>query len=132
MCKGGNKTTQTTNNKVDPEQMKLFMQNYQSAQDVANTPFQPYTGERVAPANPMLNQSFDMLGNIAGNNTGSASLASAADRLKGLAGYAPQSVQSQALSQTDLSPYMNPFTSNVIDTTLSDLERSRQMARMHD
>jgi hypothetical protein len=147
MCKGGNKTTQTSNNKVDPEQMKLFMQNYQSGQNVANSPFQPYTGERVAPQNSMLNQSFDAFGNIGANNTGASTLdwaknltSRAADyRFDPIAasqiGVAPISVGNitpQTLANTDLSPYMNPFSRGVIDTTTADLERSRQMARMSD
>lgn len=157
MCKGGNKTTQTTSNTVDPQQMKLFMQNYQSGQDVANTPFQPYTGERVAPANPVLSQSFDLYNNIAANNTGASTL-DVAKNLTGRAanfqfnpiaasnigvdpvtassiGFTPVKVGDitpQTLAGTDLSPYMNPFQSGVIDTTLADLERSRQMARMAD
>ena len=39
-----------------------------------------------------------------------------------------QNITSGQLSDTDLSPYMNPFQGDVIDTTVSDLERARQQA----
>src|SRR5579871_1094778 len=148
MCKGGSKTAQTSSNTVDPQQMKLFMQNYQSGQDVANTPFQPYTGERVAPANPALTQSFDLYSNIGANNAGASTL-DLAKNLTGRAanfqfdpiaasnigvdpvtastiGFRPVQVGDitpQTLAGTDLSPYMNPFQSSVIGSTLADLER---------
>lgn len=39
-----------------------------------------------------------------------------------------QQIAAGQLSNTDLSAYMNPFQSHVIDTTISDLERARQQA----
>lgn len=39
-----------------------------------------------------------------------------------------QSVQAGQIGKTDLSQYMNPYTENVIQTSLSDIERSRQLA----
>ena len=59
-----------------------------------------------------------------------------------LMGYQPQQVSSRdvnaeriaaervaagQLAGTDIAPYMNPFTQNVVDTTLADLERQRQI-----
>lgn len=41
-------------------------------------------------------------------------------------------VQAERLRDTDLSAYMNPYTTNVIDAALGDLERSRQMQRQQD
>jgi len=37
-------------------------------------------------------------------------------------------VRAGQVSETDLNPYMNPFTSGVIDTTMSELNRQRQIA----
>ncbi len=36
------------------------------------------------------------------------------------------------LRDTDLSAYMNPYTQNVIDTSLADLSRARDMQRVAD
>lgn len=41
-------------------------------------------------------------------------------------------VQAERLRDTDLSAYMNPYTTGVIDAAMGDLERSRQMARGSD
>lgn len=61
---------------------------------------------------------------------------------QGLMGYQPQNVaaervagrdvnaeriQAGQLASTNIDPYMNPFTQNVVDTTLADLERQRQI-----
>jgi len=39
-----------------------------------------------------------------------------------------QQISAGQLANTDLDPYMNPFTQGVIDTSVSDIERARQMA----
>jgi hypothetical protein len=36
------------------------------------------------------------------------------------------------VGSTNLSPYMNPYTQNVVNTTLSDLDRQRQMAQQQN
>lgn len=41
-------------------------------------------------------------------------------------------MSAERLRDTDLSAYMNPYTTGVIDSALGDLERSRQMARGTD
>lgn len=130
MSGGSKKTTQET--KVDPGLMSLYNQNYQSASGIANQPFQPYTGEMVAPANPMQNQAFGMFGNIANNNTGAATLNSGIGATQGVAGFQPNNVTAGNLPGTDLSGYMNPFQKNVTDATMSDLERQRQIAANSD
>lgn len=39
-----------------------------------------------------------------------------------------QNVQAGQIGSTNLDQYMNPYTSQVIDTTMADIERQRQMA----
>lgn len=39
-----------------------------------------------------------------------------------------QNVQAGQIASTNLGQYMNPYTSQVIDTTMADIERQRQMA----
>jgi hypothetical protein len=41
-------------------------------------------------------------------------------------------VTAQKLSTTDLSPYMNPYTDSVVNSSLSDLERQRQRQQVAD
>lgn len=42
-------------------------------------------------------------------------------------GYTPQQVQAGTMANVDMAQYMNPYTQNVINTTMSDLEAGRQM-----
>lgn len=43
MCKGGGSTST-----VNPQIMQMLQSNYHSAQNVANRPYQPYTGQLTA------------------------------------------------------------------------------------
>ena len=47
---------------------------------------------------------------------------------QGVGSYTPQTVQAPSLASTDLSPYMNPYQQDVINSTLSDLQRQQQIA----
>jgi hypothetical protein len=39
--------------------------------------------------------------------------------------------QGGALARTDLSPYMNPFVDNVVDTTMGEMNRQEQLGRLN-
>lgn len=41
--------------------------------------------------------------------------------------YQPQQVRTQQMGAADVQPFMNPYTRNVIDQSMADLERQRQM-----
>ena len=47
----------------------------------------------------------------------------------GITGFAPSQVSAGSLGSTDLSPYLNPFTQDVIDTTGADIDRSTGIAQ---
>jgi len=133
MCKNS-KTKTEQSNTVNPELMNLYKQNYATANNLANRPFQVYTGERVAGLNPQQQQAAGMYSDIAGNRIGGSSLDAAIQAAQGTAGYQPvpalaQNVTAGSLAGTDLSPYMNPFMQNVVDTTQADIERQRQIAQ---
>jgi hypothetical protein len=145
---GGGKTTQTSENKVDPALMALYNQNYARASAIADTPFQPYTGERVTGFTPTQLQAQGMLSGIANNRTGSDTLAQAKAGYGNLMNYTPTQISAPGavqagnvsaspitagmLRDTDLSAYINPYTQNVIDTSLADLSRARDMQRVAD
>ncbi len=44
----------------------------------------------------------------------------------------PQSVSAGQIGTTNLSQYMNPYTQNVIDTSMADLDRQRQMTQQQN
>ena len=54
MCKGGGSTST-----VNPQMM--LQSNYQSAQNVANRPYQPYTGQLTADLTPSQQQAGGLL-----------------------------------------------------------------------
>jgi len=64
------------------------------------------------------------------NNVGSTNQAfqTAQGGAQGVMGYQPQQVTPGWLSGTDLSPYMNPYTQDVINKTMPLIEQQRQMA----
>lgn len=101
----------------------MLQGNVQRATSIADMPFEAYTGEIAPGSNPMLDMSSGMFGNIGANNTGASTLGFGIDATRGVAGYQPGS---------DASLYMNPFQRNVIDTTMGDLARQRNIARVSD
>ena len=110
-------TTETRN--LDPAQLAMLREVYGAGRTLANQPFVPFTGARVAGFNPDQLRQFQA-------TRGLFETGMQFDPLSGIANLATQTTPS--LLQTDLSAYQSPFTQQVIDTSLSDLDRARQMA----
>lgn len=130
-------TSDTTTHTLDPQLDAAVYGNLARAQTIANTPYQPYTGQRVAGFTPDQVQAQGAYAGIAGDQTGGAPLQSAIGAAQGVAGYQPQQVSAQTvgaqpLTGVDLSGYMNPYTRSVIDSTLSDLGRQQQIQDVND
>ncbi|HKQ43831.1 MAG TPA: hypothetical protein VJS47_00400 [Rhizomicrobium sp.] len=131
---GGSSHTETST-KVDPAQMALYRQNYNRANEVADLPFQPYTGERVAGFNALLA--------AAGDPTAGHAISRAQDAVGSLLNYrvptiaapsavTPVNVSAGQLSGTDLSPYLNPYTNDVVHAALGDLAHAREVQGLAD
>lgn len=75
------------------------------------------------PASALQNQAFSGASGLGGLNQ---ALADGMSGTRALIDYTPGSVQAGQLSQTNLDPYMNPYTQNVIDSSVGDMERARQ------
>lgn len=141
---GGSSTTSSTT--VDPQLMSLYMQNYANANAVADnsSAFQPYTGELVAPFSSLQQQGQQDILSAANNPAPANNLNTALSSASGLLGYqaptlsapatvTPNSVVAGQLANTDLTPYLNPYTNDVINSTLSDLalaEGQQQVSTM--
>ena len=115
MSKGATTTEATVPEYQQQQQRSLFG----LAQAVASQPFVPYTGARVAGFNPDQLRQFEA-------TRGLFETGMQFDPLTGISNLATQTTPS--LLETDLSAYQSPFTQQVIDTSLSDLDRARQMA----
>ena len=105
MSKGKSTTTTTT----DPTQMAIYSDLYGKAKGIAEQPFVPYTGARVAGFNPDQLAGFDATRNMFGQSMGY----DPRGQLNTLAGKSAPS-----LLDTDIGAYQNPYQTQVIDNSL--------------
>jgi hypothetical protein len=128
---GGSGTTQTTNQvsqtQLPPWVNQAAQQNYAFAQDVANRPLQQYQGQQVASVAPQQTQSEQLAANMPGANAAQFGEANAG-YLSAMGQGAPQ-VTAGALANTNLQPYMNPYTQSVINTTLPIMQQNLALSQ---
>lgn len=122
MSKGGGSRTVNSSSRILPEYEQFADENLAIAGTIANQPFVPYQGQRLA------EQSGDEL-------AAAQYVRDMPGRFGGLGGGIAQRVeQAQApmMSVGDINAnteaFMNPYTSQVIDASLADLDRANQMA----
>lgn len=121
MSKG--KSTTVTSNTIDPALMNIYKDVYQTGKTIANQPYLPYTGPQVAGFNPDQLTGFD----TTRSNFMRSLTADPRTKLNQLmTGSAPSFLTG------DISGYMNPYTQNVVDTTLTDINKMREMALNRD
>ena len=118
--KGGDKSVNSI--AVDPESAARSRQLFNLGMGIFNTPFQAYTGQRIAGLTPE---------QILAKNTAKGLFSDSFS-------YDPRSElntmfqDTPSLATTDLSAYQNPFTNEVIDNTISDLDRARKIQLQSD
>lgn len=132
---GGEKKTETqqstTTNTLDPQFKGLVMDNYNTAQGKANS-LTPYTGQLTAGFNPTQTQAQGILTNVGTDTQYANSNTAAIDAVKGVLGYDPGSVDPSTIANSDLSQYENPYTKDVINASIDQNERARQIAQVAD
>ena len=112
---GGDK--QTVQNTVDPATQARYDDLYNRAKGIAGQPFVPYTGARVAGFNPDQLQGFD----------------SARGMFQDSMSYNPRGLLSDMGTQPlDIQSFQNPYNTQVIDQSLADLDRARQIRLQSD
>ena len=130
---GGGGSTQQTNQvstmQLPPWFNDAAQQNYAYAQAVANRPLQQYQGATVADLSPQTQQAWQQAQNV-GSAGADYYNAAGAGLLSSLKGGASPTVTPGLLAKTDLDPYMNPFTNDVIKNSLNTLESQRQQSIM--
>jgi hypothetical protein len=111
-----NKTTTQATTVSTPTTPAWFSGSYENlagqAQGLMSRPSTDFT----TPASALQNSAFARAQAGTGTPTAEGEQAT-----RGLLGYTPQK-----LSDTDLAPYMNPYTGQVIDTSVRDLDNARQ------
>ena len=112
-------TTTTTAQQLNPFIQDILARNYGAAQQVAAIPYQAYQGPRIAGFRPAEEQAFGVATRAATEQVGMPQLQQATQVAQRAAGYTPQQFQQ------DVSGFMSPFQTNVIDATMARLAQSR-------
>ena len=145
---GSTKTTQqqtqnaSSSNAIDPAQLAMLTANYRGAQDRAGS-LTPYTGQTVAGFNPAQLQAQGVLTGIGNDSRGQSAISDALGAAQGVLGnpvnpmvsatpVSSAPVAAGMLAGTDLSPYLNPYTGDVINASIAQNEQARQMAQVAD
>jgi hypothetical protein len=128
---GSTDTTSNTNSSSESvNQIPQWVQNagqanYGLAQQVASQPLQQYQGQMVADVAPQTQQAWNMAAN-SGSVGQPAQNAAQAGYLNTMA-QAPGQINPAQLSNTNLSPYMNPYTQSVINSTIPLMQQSNAL-----
>ena len=119
--------TSTSVNQIPQWMSDAGQQNYAYAQQVAEQPLQQYQGQMVADVSPQTQQSWDVAANS--GNVGADQYNAATAGYLGALGQTPQNVTAGQISNTDLDPYMNPFTKDVINATLPGMQQANALSQ---
>lgn len=135
-------TSNVASNTVDPTQLAMFNDNYATAKQNAAS-LQPYQGQLTAGFNPTQTQAQGILSGVATDPRYQASNNNALGAVQGILNnplsgnitaspVAASTYNPAQLAGTDLSPYLNPYTKDVINTSIDQNERARQVAQVGD
>ena len=130
MSGGSSTTSDTTSNQINqiPQWMSdAGQQNYAYAQNVAQQPLQQYQGQMVADVSPQTQQAWDVAANS--GNVGSDQFNSATAGYLGALGQTPTSVTAGQIAGTNLQPYMDPYTQNVINATMPIMQQQNALSQ---
>jgi hypothetical protein len=151
-AKGGG-SKQTSSTQVDPAQMAMYQDLYGRAKGIAQQPFVPYTGSRVAGFNPDQLRQFQATRSLFETGmqydplSGLQELAQAptptiqpvtgfqAPTIQALQG--PQAAQIGGVSapqfrgllDVDIGAYQSPYTQQVIEQSMADIQRQADISR---
>ncbi len=112
-----------TNNTVDPFTQQNFEQSSGNIRSILDAnPFQSFDNPLVAGTNDTQAAALDQF--TANQGLSSNTLNQAQTAAQGAANFTPQS-----FANADLSPFLNPFTQNVIDASTGELRRQNEITQ---
>lgn len=116
----------TSQNTLSPLSQQMYSTVANPAIADATQAYTPYSGQLY----PSLTAQQQQAGQMAENNVGAGSAATAqgVNTAAGTSGFTPSQVQAGILGKTNLSPYLDPYTQNVVNTTNQAIEQQRQQA----
>ena len=105
----------TSTTALDPQLKQKYLETYSGIQNIAQLPFTPYTGDRYSGPNPDDITSFDATRGMFGDSMS----------------YNPRGMLAQmGTAPLDISQYQNPYQEQVINASLNDLDRARQLQQI--
>lgn len=119
MSTGGQTSTVSNQQQLDPFVQEALQRNVMAAQQVSQIPYQAYSGPRIAGFRPAEQQGFDIAQQAVAQRVGAPELAAATAAAQRATGYSP------AQFQQDVSGFMSPYQSQVIDATMARLSQAR-------
>jgi hypothetical protein len=119
MSKGA--TTQTA--EVPEYLQDLYTEASRRGLEASDIPFQPYTGEMVAGFTPDQMQAMQATRGLFGQAMG----LDPRSNLAALARQGTPTVQAASLLDTDIARYQDPFTEQVLEPALADIQRRQDM-----
>jgi hypothetical protein len=119
--------TSTSINQIPQWMSDAGQKNYAFAQQVAMQPLQQYQGQLVADPSSQTQQSWNTAANSGA--VGQDQYGGATAGYLGALGQKPQSVTAGQLATTNLDPYMNPYTKNVIDATMPIMQQQNALSQ---
>lgn len=129
MCFGGPQTTKTQTTTLPGYLNDAAQKNVANAMNFASTPFQAYTGEKVAPLTQDQNDAFGMVRSIAGTNN--PYLSDIEGLYKTFANTPASSISAPSIigggtnvASSTIQDYMSPYIMAALQPQLQDLERS--------
>ena len=121
---GASKTTNVSSSQLDPAMRDKFLQNTDRATGVAER----LGAREFAGFTPDQYESFEQTRQFADPNSRQMQqVGTAANIAERSGGYQPERVRAGSLLGQDIGAYMNPFTQNVTEQGLRDINRSRQI-----
>lgn len=123
---GKSKSTTKQDNSIDRWSQQQYTQSRNAVNSILNSnPFQSYGGQRTAGISGAEQTAMDNYGAQAG--TAGGILQNAALGAEQAYQGGPQSIEARSYADFDQSAYSNPYDSMVMDRTMADLDRARQI-----
>lgn len=113
---------------LDPRAFSMFNQNLSSARNTAAN----LRAREIADFGQDFDDGRGLARDTVLNGPGMQTTGRAVGFAGDAAGFSPDQLGIRSLLDVDMNQYMNPFTDNVINQTISDMDRARQMTQMQN
>lgn len=116
---------QNVSSTIDPDLKQAYLNQINFANTVASRPFQQYEGPQVAGFSGDQQQAFGGIRGMQG--AADPYFQQAGNTFQNLMGFNTPQVQAGSFLSGNIGAYQNPYTSQVIDQSMNDLNRARLM-----